>query len=116
MRVARFLGHSIAATGTLCRSIRTIRPQWIHFSVNTLLISAALAGWRTSTPVYWHMPSTIRAKLPFGLQALGYRMLCRVFRVHALPTGKYTAELLGGAWHLVPFTKDEGVMLFDDIS
>lgn len=94
-RLTRLLGNSIAASRVLCRAIRTIRPEWIHICQNTLLISAALAGWRTSTPVYWYLQGTIRKKLPFGLQALGYRMLCRTFRVHTLPNSKHTAESLG---------------------
>jgi glycosyltransferase involved in cell wall biosynthesis len=96
-RLLRALRLSIIESAALCQSIQRWRPQWVHIGHNLLLISAALAGWRTSTPVYWHLPGYLNSKLLFGLQRPAYRLICRAFRVHALPNSKYTASLLGDA-------------------
>jgi glycosyltransferase involved in cell wall biosynthesis len=94
-RLLQALQRSIAGSTALSSSIRRSRSQWIHIGHNVLLISAALAGWRTSTPVYWHLPGYLNSKLFFGLQRPAYRLICRAFGVHALPNSKYTAGLLG---------------------
>ena len=95
--VMRLVIDAAATSASFRKAIQTLRPQWIHIRNNNLLLSTALAAAMTSTPVYWHLPNTIRSKLPLDLQPMGYRFLCRICGVRALANSIHTARSLAGA-------------------
>lgn len=84
-----------AQRSLLVDAVREIDADWIHFRSNSLLILAGMAAHACGIPAYWHLPNTITRKIPFGLQALGYRLLCRVWGVHPLANSRHTAASLG---------------------
>lgn len=96
--LARLVRDSRATRRRLCRIIGTFNPDWIHLRINALLLPGGSAGRATGVPVVWHLPNTIRSKLPFHLQALGTQLLCRALGVNVLANSGHTARSLGNTF------------------
>lgn len=93
--VLHLASGSLRGCDALVRAIEVFQADWLHVRMNTLLPLAGLAARATSIPAYWHLPNTISRKLPFGIQALGTQLLCRVLRVRPLANSRHTAASLG---------------------
>ena len=92
--LAHLVTDSFSTGLRLLQEVRRQRPRWIHVHANRHLLAAALAGRSTGTPVFWHLHNSIRAKLPWGLQAASYRSICRLCRVVPIANSRHTATTL----------------------
>ncbi len=70
--------------------------DWVHVSINSGILKAGLASRSAHVPVFWHIHNTINSKLPFGLQSLAYRFICRFWGIRPLANSRHTAVSLGG--------------------
>lgn len=70
--------------------------DWVHVSINSGILKAGFAGRSAHVPVFWHIHNTINSKLPFGIQSLAYRCICRIFGIKPLANSRHTAASLGG--------------------
>lgn len=68
--VARQIRHQLGLRRAVQKYADDCQCDWVHVRHNDLLPLAAMAGLRRKVPIAWHIPNTINAKLPFGLQAL----------------------------------------------
>lgn len=94
----QLLVSSVQNRSAVCEAIRSFKPDWLHVSINSLLITAGTSARKTGIPAYWHLHNTIGSKLPFELQSLGYQIICRFFGIHAMANSKHTANSLGSTF------------------
>ncbi|MDQ8198896.1 glycosyltransferase family 4 protein [Pelagicoccus enzymogenes] len=80
----------------IASAIRAFEADWVHVSINSGILKAGLAARSAQVPVFWHIHNTINSKLPFGLQSLAYRSICRVLSIKPLANSRHTADSLGG--------------------
>ncbi len=91
----KLMFSSITNVKNLCKVIRSFRPDWLHISINSLLVVGGASSRVMGIPSYWHIHNTIKSKLPLGLQPLGYQLICRLLSIHAMANSRHTAQSLG---------------------
>ena len=93
--VARHISHQLGLRRAIQRCADDCQCDWVHVRHNDLLPLAAMAGLARKVPIAWHIPNTINAKLPFGLQAILLQILCKLIGVFPLANSQHTADSLG---------------------
>ncbi|MBK1877938.1 glycosyltransferase family 4 protein [Pelagicoccus mobilis] len=93
----RLFSSAFVNRHALREAIRSFQPDWLHVSINGLLVMCGLGARWWKVPGYWHIHNTISSKLPFEMQALGYQALCRMLRVNPIANSRHTADSLGGS-------------------